>query len=83
MEAPRAVVLDGRATAKAVREELAGRCAALAERGAPQPRLVVVQVGSRPDSSVYVRMKQRAAEGAGMRCDAVVLDEPPRTNCSK
>lgn len=31
-----------------------------------QPQLAIIQAGARPDSSVYVRMKHKAAEEVGM-----------------
>lgn len=40
-----------------------------------QPRLAVVQVGARPDSSVYVRMKRKAAEDVGAIFEHVELPE--------
>ncbi|KAI9328340.1 hypothetical protein BDR26DRAFT_57452 [Obelidium mucronatum] len=38
-----------------------------ATNGHFQPHLVIVQVGDREDSSVYVRMKQQAAQKAGIK----------------
>lgn len=32
-----------------------------------QPQLVIIQAGARPDSSVYVRMKAKAAEEVGIK----------------
>ncbi|EEB08981.1 6,7,8-tetrahydrofolate synthase [Schizosaccharomyces japonicus yFS275] len=32
------------------------------------PTLIIVQVGARPDSNVYVRMKRKASEETGIRC---------------
>jgi len=58
------VIIDGKATAKAVREEVAAGAAALAERGR-KPGLAVVLVGDDPASQVYVRNKDKAATGAG------------------
>lgn len=39
------------------------------------PRLVVVQVGAREDSSVYVRMKAKAAQEVGIEFDHVKLGQ--------
>ena len=58
-------ILDGTATARAVREELRGEVKALAERGV-RPGLGVVLVGDDPASAVYVRSKTRACEDLGM-----------------
>ncbi|KAI6005944.1 FTHFS-domain-containing protein [Pisolithus albus] len=40
-----------------------------------QPQLVIVQAGDRPDSSVYVRMKAKAAEEVGIKFRHVNLPE--------
>jgi methylenetetrahydrofolate dehydrogenase (NADP+)/methenyltetrahydrofolate cyclohydrolase len=65
--APRAIVLDGKATAARLRSGFADRAAALgAQRGFPVG-LAVVLVGDDPASAVYVRNKERACEGAGIR----------------
>ena len=60
-----AKILDGKATAAHVRDELAVRVARLRERGCA-PRLVVVLVGSDPASQVYVRNKSRSAAKIGI-----------------
>lgn len=38
-----------------------------------QPRLAIVQAGSRPDSSTYVRMKIKAAEEVGIKINHIQL----------
>ncbi len=61
-------ILDGKATAKAVRADVR----ALAERltaAGHRPGLGVVLVGDDPASQVYVRNKDRAAEEAGFRVE--------------
>jgi len=65
-------ILDGKATAKAVREEVAARVAALGTVGV-RPGLRVVLVGEDPASQVYVRNKDRAATEAGIEVDTVRL----------
>ena len=40
-----------------------------------RPRLVIIQVGDRPDSSTYVKMKLKAAEEADIICDLVKLED--------
>jgi len=60
-----AKIIDGKATAAAVRDEVALRVAALVERGIT-PGLAVVLVGEDPASHVYVRNKDRAASAAGI-----------------
>ena len=58
-------ILDGKATAAAVRAEVAERTAALVSAHGVQPGLAVVLVGEDPASQVYVRNKDKAATTAG------------------
>ena len=58
-------ILDGKKTAKEIREELAVRVRALIERGCT-PRLAVLLVGEDPASKVYVGNKSRAAQEIGI-----------------
>lgn len=60
-----AQILSGREAAAALREEVAQRVAALADRGRTVG-LATVLVGEDAASQVYVRNKHRAAERAGM-----------------
>lgn len=60
-----AEIIDGAAVARAIRGELAVQVAELTERGV-RPGLAVVLVGEDPASAVYVRMKGKACEEAGM-----------------
>ncbi|GAA3654070.1 bifunctional methylenetetrahydrofolate dehydrogenase/methenyltetrahydrofolate cyclohydrolase [Microbacterium marinilacus] len=57
--------LDGVATAKAIKEELAQRVAALKEKGVT-PGIATVLVGADPASQLYVGMKHRQSEAIGM-----------------
>ncbi|AUN94632.1 bifunctional methylenetetrahydrofolate dehydrogenase/methenyltetrahydrofolate cyclohydrolase FolD [Pseudazoarcus pumilus] len=59
-------ILDGKALAERVRNDIAARTAALAQRGV-QPCLAVIVVGVNPASAVYVRNKVAACEAAGIR----------------
>lgn len=61
-----ATVLDGRQTAKELREKLASRIKAWVESGHCTPCLAAVLVGDDPASRVYVRNKQQACEAAGI-----------------
>jgi len=65
-------ILDGKATAAAVREDVAARVAALVEHDL-RPALRVVLVGDDPASEVYVRNKDRAATQAGIDVDTIKL----------
>jgi methylenetetrahydrofolate dehydrogenase (NADP+)/methenyltetrahydrofolate cyclohydrolase len=57
-------ILDGKATARSVRAEVAARARSLRARGVT-PGLAVVLVGEDPASRVYVRNKDRAASEVG------------------
>jgi len=58
--------LDGRATAEAIRREVADQAAAFAHSAGRPPGLAVVLVGDDPASQVYVGSKTRACEEAGI-----------------
>jgi methylenetetrahydrofolate dehydrogenase (NADP+)/methenyltetrahydrofolate cyclohydrolase len=60
------ILLDGKAVARKVRDEVAARAAELAGRLGRAPGLAVVQVGEDPASSIYVRNKRKAAAEAGI-----------------
>ena len=62
---PQAQIIDGRAIADSVREEITQRAAKLLEATGKRPGLSVVLVGEDPASQVYVRNKDRAAEACG------------------
>jgi methylenetetrahydrofolate dehydrogenase (NADP+)/methenyltetrahydrofolate cyclohydrolase len=62
-----ATVIDGKAVAATVREEVAREAAELAERLGRPPGLATVLVGDDPASHVYVRNKRKQTEEAGMR----------------
>ena len=57
--------IDGKARAVELSAEITARTAALLERTGRKPGLAVVIVGEDPASQVYVRNKQRTAEGCG------------------
>lgn len=62
-----ATILDGKAVAKQIREELAGDVAQFKAETSITPALATVLVGEDPASQVYVRNKQKQCEKAGMR----------------
>ncbi|EIN07373.1 FTHFS-domain-containing protein [Punctularia strigosozonata HHB-11173 SS5] len=71
-----AKIIDGTAIAKSIREDVAARIQAKkAQFPRFQPQLAIVQAGARPDSSVYVRMKAKAAEEVGVKFKHVQLPE--------
>ena len=61
-----AQIIDGKAIAQKVREEVAAEVAARSAAGKPQPTLATVLVGDRPDSAAYVASKQKACAELGM-----------------
>jgi methylenetetrahydrofolate dehydrogenase (NADP+) / methenyltetrahydrofolate cyclohydrolase len=61
-----AVLLDGKAVAGRVREQVAAGAARFQERHGRRPGLAVVQVGQHPASSVYVRNKRKSSLEAGI-----------------
>lgn len=69
-----AQILDGKATAKAIKAELAERVAALVAAGHPQPGLATVLVGDDPGSAAYVRGKHRDSEQIGLNSISRHLD---------
>ena len=65
--ATEAKLLNGTELAKSIRTTVGVSVAQLKERyNGITPRLTVVQVGGREDSSLYIRMKRNAAESVGM-----------------
>jgi methylenetetrahydrofolate dehydrogenase (NADP+)/methenyltetrahydrofolate cyclohydrolase len=64
------ILLDGKATAAALREELKKDVDALKDRAGRAPGLAVILVGDDPASQVYVRNKERACADAGIRSEA-------------
>ena len=59
-------IIDGNATAAALREKVAGEVARLARDHGLTPGLAVVLVGDDPASSIYVRSKVRRTAEAGV-----------------
>lgn len=76
MSSLQAQVIDGNVVAKGVREDIAKKIKSIKSQYPRfQPQLTIVQAGERPDSSVYVRMKAKAAEEIGIRFSHVKLLE--------
>jgi methylenetetrahydrofolate dehydrogenase (NADP+)/methenyltetrahydrofolate cyclohydrolase len=70
-----AKIIDGKAIAAQVREKVAEDVAARLERDLQAPGLATVLVGENPASQVYVRMKQKACEKAGIKSFGYTLPE--------
>ncbi len=67
-------LIDGRAIARQVQEELAGRVGALKSRGV-QPGLAFVRVGEDPASKVYVGRKEKTCGELALFSETHVLPE--------
>jgi methylenetetrahydrofolate dehydrogenase (NADP+)/methenyltetrahydrofolate cyclohydrolase len=61
-----AQLIDGKAVAQKVREEVAAEVARRAAAGKSKPTLATVLVGDRPDSVAYVTSKGKACQELGM-----------------
>jgi methylenetetrahydrofolate dehydrogenase (NADP+)/methenyltetrahydrofolate cyclohydrolase len=69
-----AQLLDGSATARAVRAEVAAGVASFAAATGAAPGLAILLAGDDPASRSYVRSIVRQAEGAGIRARLVTVD---------
>lgn len=74
-----AVILDGRAVAAAVEENLKARVAEIVAKTGFRPKLATLIVGENPSSVTYVRMKGRACERIGLEPLRVVFPETAST----
>ncbi len=70
-----AIVMDGKAVAAKVRQEVAVRAKQFAQEYGRRPGLAVVQVGQDPASSVYVRNKRKSSVEAEIESLAHDLPE--------
>ena len=68
-------LLDGKAIAHTLRENIKAQVAAFTAAGKRPPGLAVVIVGQDPASQIYVRNKHLATEAAGMKSVMKVLPE--------
>ena len=74
-----ASIIDGKAFAKGLREEIAAQVATLKSNNDVVPGLAVVLVGEDPASQVYVRNKAKQTEEVGMNSSEYRLDaDTPR-----
>lgn len=65
--------IDGKLTAKNLRDELAAEVAKLKSSHSIQPKLTVILVGEDPASQVYVRNKVKQTQEIGMISDEIKL----------
>lgn len=61
-----AKVIDGKAIAESIREDVKKSVQERIDQGLPVPGLATVIIGDNPASKVYVRMKHRACQEAGI-----------------
>lgn len=73
------LVLDGKALAKSVEQELAARVQRIKEKTGVTPILATILVGNDPASVTYVRMKGNACRRIGMESLKVELPEETTT----
>jgi len=59
-------VLDGRAVAQQILDDIATKVGARVARGKPRPKLATIIVGDDPASALYVRSKQKNARQVGI-----------------
>jgi len=76
---PSGNLIDGRAMARQLQDELAGRIKDLAARGI-RPGLAFVRVGEDPASKVYVGRKEKACRDLGIYSETNVLEESTSEN---
>src|SRR5690554_444862 len=75
-----AIVLDGKALASQMEQDLARRVERIKEKtGGETPVLATILVGDDPASATYVRMKGNACERVGMTSRKVLLPEETTT----
>lgn len=72
-----AQLIDGKAIAAGIRDEVKSRVEARLARGQRAPGLAVILVGSDPASEVYVRNKRKGCEAAGIH--SIAHDLPADT----
>src|SRR5689334_3046772 len=72
-------LIDGRAIARQVLDELSGRISLLKKDGR-QPGLAFIRVGEDPASKVYVGRKEKACAELGIYSETRVLEEATPEN---
>ncbi|MFM7974685.1 MAG: bifunctional 5,10-methylenetetrahydrofolate dehydrogenase/5,10-methenyltetrahydrofolate cyclohydrolase [Pirellula sp.] len=72
-------ILDGKAIAMTIRQEVAARVSAFRRKHGIAPKLVAVLVGQDPASQVYVRNKEIACQKAGLDSHVLRLDSSTTT----
>src|SRR5205807_8952254 len=75
-----ATIVDGKAIATQVEDEVRRQVAAWRDAGHPSPGLHVVLCGDDPASAVYVGGKARASERVGIRSE---IHRPPQSSTTE
>ena len=75
-----AKVIDGKAIARQIFDEVAAGVAARTAQGKPRPKLATVVIGDDPASAQYVRMKQKNAKQVGIDSEDHRLPSETTTN---
>ncbi|EOA20917.1 hypothetical protein CARUB_v10001252mg [Capsella rubella] len=70
-----AIVIDGKAVAKKIRDEISIEVSRMKESIGVVPGLAVILVGDRKDSATYVRNKKKACDSVGIKSFEVCLAE--------
>ncbi|WPK24881.1 hypothetical protein PUMCH_002179 [Australozyma saopauloensis] len=71
-----AQLIDGKTVALQLRQKIHLEIQQIQSKHADfKPNLTIIQVGARPDSSTYVKMKLKAAEEAAIDCHLISLPE--------
>ena len=70
-----AIIIDGKAIANEIKEELKKEIINLQQQYGKKPTLAVILVGNNPASEVYVRMKKKTSEEVGINSMQILLDE--------
>jgi len=70
-----AIIIDGKAIASEIKEELKKEIIELQQQYGKKPALAVILVGNNPASEVYVRMKKKTSEEVGINSMQILLDE--------
>ena len=70
-----AIIIDGKAIASEIKEELKKEIINLQQQYGKKPALAVILVGNNPASEVYVRMKKKTSEEVGINSMQILLDE--------
>ncbi|WP_149031887.1 bifunctional methylenetetrahydrofolate dehydrogenase/methenyltetrahydrofolate cyclohydrolase FolD [Psychrobacter sp. P2G3] len=76
-----AILLDGKALAKQIEQELRTRVDAIKDKTGRTPSLATILVGDDPASATYVRMKGNACKRVGM--DSIRVEMPSVTTTSQ